>query len=125
MDNRVRLHETKKVKSSVTLPPDEDSVTQAIYRVHYQVYPWIRSNQINIEQLDFSQYGWRWCLERELVVPVWFIGDQFPPEFSVKKQKLKKAREMQMTKWKRPSRGKHENVNQPLQDEIQKVKQHS
>ena len=40
----------------------------------------IRSNEINIEHLDFNQYGWKWCVERELVVPVWFKGDQYPPE---------------------------------------------
>ena len=87
IDTRVRLHKAKKVKSSCSLPPDEDSVTQAIYRIHYQVYTWIRSNEINIEHLDFNQYGWKWCVERELVVPVWFKGDQYPPEFSSRRKK--------------------------------------
>ena len=42
---------------------------------------------MNIEPLDFDKYGWKWCPEKELVVPVWFKGDQYPPEFSVKKKK--------------------------------------
>lgn len=78
----------RKLNLPVSLPPDEDSLVQAIYRVHYQVYSWIRSNEINIEHLDFSQYGWRWSEEEGAVVPVWFTGDQFPPEFSSRKSKL-------------------------------------
>ena len=87
VDTRVRLYKIKKIKSSSTLPPDEDSVVQAILRVHHQVYTWIRSNEINIEHLDFRKCGWKWCEKENIVVPVWFTGRQFPPELSSRKSK--------------------------------------
>ena len=87
IDTRVRLYKTKKAKSSSNLSPVEDSLAQAIYRVHYQVYQWIRSNEINIKHLAFSQYGWRWSVEQGAVIPVWFVGNQLPPEFSSRKSK--------------------------------------
>ena len=36
IETRIRLYQEMKMKSSMSLPPDPDSVVQVIKRVHYQ-----------------------------------------------------------------------------------------
>lgn len=87
IQTRIRLYKEMKVKSSMCLPPDPDSVVQVIKRVHYQVYFWRRCTEINNEIIPFSNYGWKWCEKQKLVVPVWFTGSQLPPSLSSKRRK--------------------------------------
>jgi hypothetical protein len=70
VQTKVLLYKTRKIKSFCSLPPDLDSVAQAIRTVHYQVYIWIRSGEINIEHIDFRENGWKWCEKERIVVPV-------------------------------------------------------
>ena len=72
------------VKSSMCLPPDPDSVVQVIKQVNYQVYLWRRCTEINNENISFSNYGWIWCENQKLVVPVWLTGSQLPTSLSTR-----------------------------------------
>ncbi len=87
VETRIRRYQEMKVKSSMSLPPDPDSVTQVIKGAHYQVYFWKRCDEINIEIIPFANYGWRWCKKQKLVVPIWFTGDQLPPSLQKKRHK--------------------------------------
>ena len=60
------------------IPPDPDSLAQAIKRVHYQVYTWIMSHESHMEYLRYQEFGWEWSEERKMVWPVWFVGLQIP-----------------------------------------------
>ena len=86
IETRIRLYQEMKMKSSMSLPPDPDSVVQVIKRAHYQAYFWRRCIEINVEMIPFANYGWKWCEEQELVVPVWFTGDQLPPSLRKKRR---------------------------------------
>lgn len=86
IETRIRLYQEMKMKSSMSLPPDPDSVIQVIKRAHYQVYFWRRCIEINVEMIPFANYGWKWCEKQELVVPIWFIGDQLPPSLRKKRR---------------------------------------
>ncbi len=87
VETRIRLYNDMKVKSSMCIPPDPDSVIQVIKRAHYQIYHWIRSTEINIEPIDYQQLGWKWSDEQQLVVPIWFTGSQLPPSLRNKRKK--------------------------------------
>ncbi len=76
IETRVRLYKSMKVKSSMSLPPDPDSLFQVIKRAHHQAYFWQRCLEKEIYQLEVENYGWRWCEERRLMTPVWYTGDQ-------------------------------------------------
>eukprot|EP00794_Sanderia_malayensis_P005892 gene5892-biopygen4894 len=76
-----------KVKSSMSLPPDPDSLSQVIKRAHHQAYFWLRCIEKKIYQLEVGNYGWRWCEERRLMTPVWYTGDQLPPSFKSKRRR--------------------------------------
>ena len=68
----IRLYKALKTKSSKALPPDPDSLTQAISRVHLQSYFWLQFQQKNIKERNIEQNGW--CIDDPSVVPVWFTG---------------------------------------------------
>ena len=87
IETRIRLYQEMKVKSSMSLPPDPDSIIQVIKRAHYQIYFWLRCTEVNPEVIPFSNNGWKWCDKQELVVPVWFTGNQLPPILRRKKCK--------------------------------------
>ena len=80
-----------KVKSSMTIPPDPDSVVQVIKRSHHQVYQWLRCCSPWVDTLPFEDNGW--IVEEDdsqpVVKPVWFTGTQLPP--SAQKKNTKKA----------------------------------
>ena len=88
---RIRLYQNLKVKSSMTIPPDPDSVVQVIKRSHHQVYQWLRCCSPWVDTLSFEDNGW--IVEEEdsqpVVKPVWFTGTQLPP--SAQKKNTKKA----------------------------------
>ena len=67
-----------KVKSSMSIPPDPNSLMQVIERVHFQVYYWIRSTEINIEEIDYRRFGWKWCDKKCQTIPIWLTGRQLP-----------------------------------------------
>ena len=48
-----------KSKSSSSIPPDPDSVEQAIRRANYQVFHWVRCCEVNIETVSFENHGWK------------------------------------------------------------------
>ncbi len=87
VDTRVRLYKAMKTKSSLALPPDPDSMRQAILRVHYQCFYWLRFHMTTVPQISLESNGWTVDLEDSLVFPVWFTCDQMP-----KKQKEQKKR---------------------------------
>ena len=84
---RVRLYKTSISKSTLMLPPDQNSLLQAIKRVHHQVYTWLRSNETNIDVLRYQEFGWKWCQERQMIMPIWFEGLQIPPEIKQNRRK--------------------------------------
>ena len=55
VDTRARLYKAMKAKSSQPLPPDPDSMHQAILRVHYQLYHWLRLAQKSIPSRDAGE----------------------------------------------------------------------
>ena len=79
------LHSHMKTKSSFSLPPDPNSLKQALLRVHHQVYYWIRFNHRIVTELDPTKYGWN--VDRDLVTPVWYEGTQLPASMTTQKQK--------------------------------------
>eukprot|EP00794_Sanderia_malayensis_P017944 gene17944-biopygen12930 len=72
VQTRINIYRNMKSKSSLPLPPDPDSVREAIKRVHCQVFTWIRCCKVTIEDIPADENGWRWD-------EVWFKGRQFPP----------------------------------------------
>ena len=77
MQTRVKLYKALKTKSSKALPPDPDSLRQALLRVHYQVYYWLGYKKKIINEIAFEDFGWTFDGENKLVIPVWFTGSVF------------------------------------------------
>ena len=87
---RLRLYKASKSKSTANIPPDPDSLLQALKRVHAILYVWIRSDECHIDLLPYRDFGWEWCEDQKVVAPVWFIGPQLPPTIK-KKSKSQKS----------------------------------
>ncbi len=77
------------MKSSSAIPPDPDSAEEAIKRVNYQLFHWLRSTEIMIPDASMEMNGWKWDEEAQLVAPVWFKGKQLPPSLSLNRQSRK------------------------------------
>ena len=75
---RLRLYKASISKSTASIPPDPDSLLQALKRVHAIVYVWIRSHETHIDHIPYRECGWEWSEERRRVSPVWFVGPQLP-----------------------------------------------
>eukprot|EP00795_Rhopilema_esculentum_P012489 gene12489-3172_t len=88
VETRIPLYKSLKNKSSMSLPPDPDSVVQVIKRAHCQAYVWYRCGQRTINHLDLEEFGWK--IQDGDVKPVWFVGNQFPP--SVKSIRGRRAK---------------------------------
>jgi len=58
VDTRIRLYQSLKKKSSMSVPPDPDSLIQVIKRAHLQIYEWYRCAQQNIDHLNLEEFGW-------------------------------------------------------------------
>ena len=71
-------------RQSKSLPPDIQSLKQALLRVHYQMYSWLRYNLLVIEELNMEEYGWQVDSENDLVTPLWFTGPQLPPSMELR-----------------------------------------
>ncbi|XP_065053639.1 uncharacterized protein LOC135682604 [Rhopilema esculentum] len=90
VETRIQLYKEMKSKSSSSIPPDPDSVKQAIRRANYQVFHWVRCCEVNIETVSFENHGWKWDKEKQVVVPIWFKGKQLPPSLSTSRKKTAK-----------------------------------
>ena len=77
LETRLRLYKCSNRKYLAGIPPDEDSLTQAILRVHHQVFYWLRCHLPNTPRLQLQNFGW--IIDGTTVVPRWFTGAQFPP----------------------------------------------
>ena len=75
IDARVRLYKSIKTKSSQALPPDADSLKQALLRVHYQVFHWLRCNKRQIPSISLEDKGWTIDTEESVVRTIWFIAE--------------------------------------------------
>ena len=76
---RINLYKQRKQKTSTNLPPNPDSLLQALRRVQLKVYVWRRLYKIWINNADpLLLYGWRYCVVVDMLLPVWFTGNQFP-----------------------------------------------
>ena len=85
IETRVRLYVHQHIgsKSTLTIPPDEDSCTQLLYRAHYQAYMWNMCMRWSIPHIDYLQNGWK--KSADMLVPLWFTEPQFPPSVTKKK----------------------------------------
>ena len=63
-----------KTKLSLALPPDPDSVQQAMLRVHYQTYYWLRFADDRIVAISCEENGWTVDVEQRKIQPVWLTG---------------------------------------------------
>eukprot|EP00794_Sanderia_malayensis_P014584 gene14584-biopygen11679 len=91
VQTRINIYRNMKCKSSLSLPPDPDSVREAIKRVHYQVFTWIHCCKVTIEDIPADENGWLWDEGQTIVLPVWFKGRQFPPSIIRKNTRRIKA----------------------------------
>ena len=71
----------------MNVPPDPDSVVNAIKRAHLQTFLWLRCCQQSINTPDPEDFGWE--MKDERLTPVWFNCDQFPPSITRRKQKTR------------------------------------
>ena len=85
LEIRIRLHHNQPIasRSTMTIPPHEDSLTQAIYRAHYHEFIWNHCFSKVIPEISPLCYGWK--LNDNVLAPLWFTGSQFP--ISVTKRK--------------------------------------
>ena len=56
-ETRVRIYNQLKTKTSQSIPQDEKAMLQAIKRIHYQLYYWLRSHIALIPEIDLSENG--------------------------------------------------------------------
>ena len=83
----MRLYQQQKEKSSMSLPPDPDSLLQALKRAQLQTILWQQCGEAAIKQLDPEQYGLKWDNSAKKMIPVWYIGPQLPPTFQKRQGK--------------------------------------
>eukprot|EP00794_Sanderia_malayensis_P001499 gene1499-biopygen1242 len=57
IDTRVGLYRQQKEKSSMALPPDPDSLLQALKRSQLQTKIWLQCGEYRMELLDPEDYG--------------------------------------------------------------------
>ena len=72
------MYKKQEKKSSLPLPPDLNSCTQAILRARHQAFVSRRCLEKDIESIDFADNG-RKINKDDLVVPVWFACSQLLP----------------------------------------------
>ena len=71
----MRLYENFKPKSSIPLPPDQDSLVAKIKRVHTQRYILLNVFRGTLLSLNIDCYEWKGRGNFN-VVPMWFSGNQ-------------------------------------------------
>ena len=89
VNTRVRLYKGLRQKSSLTLPPDPDSVTQAIKRINLQIKIWSQFLNQNMTFPSFEQNCCKWCDFKLIMEPVWFTGSQLPAAVTRRSHKVK------------------------------------
>ena len=72
VETRVRLYQKQKVKTSQSLPPDPDSMKQAVLRINHQLFYWTRADILQTPTIALNGNGW--TTENNKVNPVWFTG---------------------------------------------------
>ena len=72
VDIRVRLYKNQKIKGSVSLPADPDSMKQAILRVHHQLYYWLRLDSEIVDAIPLEVNGWKVVENTNHILPIWF-----------------------------------------------------
>ena len=75
-NTKVKIYKRLKQKSSLTFPPDPDSVIQAIKRVNLQIKIWLQSLKQNMTFPSSGQNGWKWCNDKLIMASVWFTRNQ-------------------------------------------------
>ena len=85
-DTRVRMYEKQKVKSSMHLISDESSTQHHILRADLQTFIWRQclSQHMVIPVIDGTR---GWCVNKDIVVPVWYRTTQLPPSLIRSKTK--------------------------------------
>ena len=78
-ETRVRIYKQLKTKTSQSIPPDENSMLQAIKRIHYQSYYRLGSDITVIPEIDLSENVW--MIVEGNVQPVWFVCKGSSPNF--------------------------------------------
>ena len=89
LQTRMRLYQQQKEKSSMSLPPDPDSLLQALKRAQMQTLLWQQCGEIAVKQHNPEQYGWKWDDDANKMVPLWYTGPQLPPKLQKKQSKAK------------------------------------
>ena len=77
VDTRVRLYYHQKIKGSVSLPADPDSMKQAILRIHHQLYCWLRLDVKALNSIPIEGNGWKVLENTNHVLPLWTTGINF------------------------------------------------
>ena len=78
LETRIQLYQQRKEKSSITLPPDPDSLLQACKRAQFQTQIWLQCGKVTMRIPSPQDYGWIWDEEKKAMVPIWFTGAQLP-----------------------------------------------
>ena len=73
-ETRVRLYKQMNRKTSQSLPPDENSMLQAIKSIHYQVYYCSAVNEAILIDILFQDNVRIVVNKNEEVRPLWFTG---------------------------------------------------
>ena len=94
-NTRVRTFKNQKKKSGVNIIPDPASIHQHLLRADLQAFIWHQctSQIMNIPNID----GRGWCKRNDIIVPVWYIGQQLPPSLTRSKPIKKGAKVMNLT----------------------------
>ena len=74
VETRIRLYKSLKTKASLAIPPDPDSLRQAMLRVHFQAYYWLQCDSNRVTDIKAEDNGWKKDLENDILVPIWFTG---------------------------------------------------
>ena len=78
VDTRVRMYQKMKVKSSMDLPADPESLKQHIRRANFQLLQWLQCDKDYMPDKNITNNGWTVeSVESAIsVVPVWYEGKQ-------------------------------------------------
>ena len=73
----------------MSLPPDPDSLLQALKRAKMQTLLWQQCGETIVKLYNLEQYGWKWEDGAKKMAPIWYTGSQLPPKLQKKKSKAK------------------------------------
>ena len=84
-ETRVRMFQSQKHKSNFNLMSDLASIIQHLLRADLQTYIWKHCTLQNITLPSIE--GRCWYESKGLILPVWFKGEQLPPNLSRSKKR--------------------------------------